>query len=192
MISHSIVLFVGWFCTIPKGQILGYRFDHLISGYLDMPVLLMVPIWVKYTVMHDHISYDQNSHRDSRVYIMSWCRHQMETFSALLAFYAGNSPLPGEFPAQRPVTRSFDVFVDLRPNKRLSKQWWGWWFETPSGPLCRHCSGIFPWVTSMRLRQVSEWLNLAAFLGTADSEVHIVHISRVTIAYTLESLSSLT
>ena len=50
----------------------------------------------------------------------------METFSALLAICAGNSPVPGEFPAQRPVTRSFDVFFDLRPNKRLSKQSWGW------------------------------------------------------------------
>ena len=30
------------------------------------------------------------------------------------------------FPAQRPVMRSFDVFFDLRLNKRLSKQWWGW------------------------------------------------------------------
>ena len=45
---------------------------------------------------------------------------------------------PGEFPAQRPVTRSFDVFFDLHPNKRLSKQWWGWWFETQSCPLWRH------------------------------------------------------
>ena len=46
----------------------------------------------------------------------------METFSALLAICAGNSPVPGEFPAQRPVTRNFDVFFDLRPNKLLSKQ----------------------------------------------------------------------
>ena len=45
---------------------------------------------------------------------------------------------PGEFPAQRPVTRSFDVFFDLRPNKRLSKQPWGWWFETLSWSLWRH------------------------------------------------------
>ena len=37
---------------------------------------------------------------------------------------------PGEFPTQRPVTRSFDVFFDLRLNNRLSKQWLGWWFET--------------------------------------------------------------
>ena len=68
----------------------------------------------------------------------SWWRHQMETFSALLTICAGNSPVSGEFPAQRPVTRSFDVFFDLRLNKRLSKQSWGWWFETLSRPLWRH------------------------------------------------------
>ena len=54
--------------------------------------------------------------------LRSWWRHQMETFSALLAICAGNLPVPGEFPTQRPVTRSFDVYFDLRPNKRLSKQ----------------------------------------------------------------------
>ena len=42
----------------------------------------------------------------------------METFSALLAICAGNSPVPGEFHAQRPVTRSFDVFFDLWINNR--------------------------------------------------------------------------
>ena len=41
---------------------------------------------------------------------------------------------------QRPVTRSFDVFFDLRLHKRLSKQSWGWWFETPSWSLWRHCN----------------------------------------------------
>ena len=96
----------------------------------------------------------------------TWWRHQMETFSALLALCAGNSPVPvnsphkgqweanmmtssngnifrvtgplcgeftgpGEFPTQRPVTQSFDVFFDLRLNKRLSKKPLGWWFETP-------------------------------------------------------------
>ena len=57
----------------------------------------------------------------------------------------------GEFPAQRPVTRSFDVFFDLwrihvffdlRLNKRLSKQLWRWWFETPSWSLWRHCNDL--------------------------------------------------
>ena len=42
---------------------------------------------------------------------------------------------------QRPETRSFEVFFDLHRNKRLSKQWWGWWFEMPSCSLCRHCNG---------------------------------------------------
>ena len=63
-----------------------------------------------------------------------WWRHQMETFSALLAICKGNSPVPGEFPAQRSVTRSCDFF-DLLPNKRLSKQSWGWWFYTSSRSL---------------------------------------------------------
>ena len=48
---------------------------------------------------------------------------------------------PGEFPAQRPVRRSFDVFFDISLNKRLSKQTRGWWFETQSRPLWRHCNG---------------------------------------------------
>ena len=46
----------------------------------------------------------------------------------------------GEFPSQRPVTRSFDVFFDLRLNEQLSEQSWGWWFETLSCPLWRHCN----------------------------------------------------
>ena len=42
----------------------------------------------------------------------------------------------------RPAMRSFDVFFDLRLNKQLSKQSWGWWFETPSRTLWRHCNGV--------------------------------------------------
>ena len=72
----------------------------------------------------------------------TWWRHQMETFSALLALCAGihRSPVTGEFPTERPVTRGFDIFFDLCLNKRASKQSWGWWFETPSRPLWRHCN----------------------------------------------------
>ena len=61
-------------------------------------------------------------------------------FSALLGICAGNSPVTGEFPTQRSVTRSFDVLFDLRLNKRFSKQSWVWWFETPLRPLWRHCN----------------------------------------------------
>ena len=73
---------------------------------------------------------------------LSWWHHQRKhQSSASLAICAGNSPVTGEFPAHRPVTRSFEVFFDLCLNKRLSKQSWGWWFETPSHPLWRYCNG---------------------------------------------------
>ena len=75
--------------------------------------------------------------------LCAYWRHQIEPFSALLALWVGNSPITSEFPSQRPVTRSFDVFFDLRLNKRLSKQSRRRWFETPSlCPLWRHCSGV--------------------------------------------------
>ena len=93
----------------------------------------------------DHLAYNYNTwciiySCSCMSWSTSWWRHQMETFSVLLALCAGNSPVPGELPAQRPVTRSFDGFFDLRRNKLLSKQWWGWWFETLSNPLWRHCN----------------------------------------------------
>ena len=83
---------------------------------------------------------------------VSWWRHQMEAFSALLTLCAGNSPVTGEFPAQRPVTRSYDVFFDLRLNERLSKQSWGWWFETLSCSLWRHinCTGSHEAANSLK------------------------------------------
>ena len=65
----------------------------------------------------------------------SWWCHQLETFSALLVFCAGNTPVTGEFPSQRPVTWSFGVLFNLRLIKRLNKQSGGWWFETPSCAL---------------------------------------------------------
>ena len=70
-------------------------------------------------------------------------------FSALLAICAGNSPVPGEFPTQRPVKRSFDVFFDLLLNKRWSKHSWGWWFEMLPRPLWRHCYVVRPQVITL-------------------------------------------
>ena len=81
-----------------------------------------------------------------------WWRHQMETFCALLAICAGNSPVTGEFPTQRPATRSYDVFFDLCLNERLSKQSWGWWFETPSHPLWRHSDALGTLVTTNKIK----------------------------------------
>ena len=52
---------------------------------------------------------------------------------------------PGEFPTQRPVTRSFDVFYYLPLNTRLCKPPWGWRFETISWLLWRQCN-VVPWI----------------------------------------------
>ena len=70
----------------------------------------------------------------------------MEAFSALLALCAGNSPITDEFPTQRPVTGSSDVFFDLRLSKRLNKQSWDWWFGTLSHPLWHHCNATYLWL----------------------------------------------
>ena len=83
--------------------------------------------------------------------LQTWWRHQMETFSALLAICVGNSPVTGEFPTQRPVTQTFDVFFDLCMNKRLRKLSRGWWFETPWRPLWRHCNGVEIWMLLMNI-----------------------------------------
>ena len=57
---------------------------------------------------------------------------------ALLALWVRNLPVTVQLPSQRPMARSFDVFVDLRLNKRLSKQSRPRWFEAPSCSLWRH------------------------------------------------------
>ena len=79
---------------------------------------------------------------------------------------------PGEFPTQRPVTRSFDVYFDLRLNKRLSKQSWGWWFETLSSSLWRHRNAkALPirWSTdedTVLLFCVAWWIYMSDFAST--------------------------
>ena len=107
---------------ISKHRILGRRWINLLRH------ISFVYTWRHITCNEDQLYpiFIAALMRGTELHLSRW-RHQMETFSALLAICAGNSPVPGEFPAQRPVTRSFDVFFDLRPIKRLSKQWWGWW-----------------------------------------------------------------
>ena len=94
----------------------------------------------------------------------TWWRHEMETFSALLAICVGNSPVPVNSP-HKPVTRSFDVFFDLRLNKRLNKQSWGWWFETLSRSSWRHCNGWYS-TCSVTSHYLKFWANSGLLLIT--------------------------
>ena len=115
---------------------------------------------------------------------ITWWRHQMETYSALLALCAGNSPVPGEFPAQRPVTRSFDVYFDLRPNKRLSKQSWGWWLETLSCSLLRHCN------VPANICDISPWVAIQIFCdGLQIDIIFQLHFTQVNLKKLLSTFS---
>ena len=98
--------------------------------------------------------------------IRTWWRHQMETFSALLAFCAGNSPVTGEFPAQRPVTRNFDVFFNLRLNKRLRS-------NRESGDLRRHRTHYIVIVMKNENEIMENQRNFETF--TSNSAVSTIH-----------------
>ena len=130
---------LAWSCSLFKQQLL--HPCHLSKkGYLQTHAHGIGPgmqARIKSTSKH-------NQRKTKRILsgMYSWWRHQMDTFSALLALFVGNYPATGEFPVQRSVTRSFDVFFELLLNKRWSKQSWGWWFETPSSSLWRHCNDI--------------------------------------------------
>ena len=107
---------------------------------------------------------------------------------------AGNSPVTGEFPAQMPVTWNFNVFFDVHLNKRLSKQWRGWWFETPSRPLWRQCNELHLFLTNRHVvnavryqaRQpgkrskphelCSLYTTLMFSFSTGLTDLHIIHV----------------
>ena len=84
--------------------------------------------------------WQNDDHQCHQWWLSTSCRHQMETFSALLALCEGNPSVTGGFPSLRTVTRRFDVFFDLRLNEWLSKQSRRRWFETPSHSSWRHCN----------------------------------------------------
>ena len=86
-------------------------------------VLLNAFMWASITADHDDV--------------IKW--KQFSRYWLLCGEFTDHRWIPR---TQRPVTRSFDVFFDLPPNIRLSKQSWGWWFETPSRPLWRHCNDV--------------------------------------------------
>ena len=113
------------------------------TKYISCGIYISVSLKLMWIHLHSHT---MATYRNFAVWLRCNTIHyddviKRKLFSALLAICAGNSPVNGEFPAQRPVTRSFGVFFDLRLHKRLSKQSWGW-FETPSRPSWRHCNGI--------------------------------------------------
>ena len=123
-----------------------------------------------------------------------WCRRTMmtssnEPFSALLAICAGNSSITGEFPTQRPVTRSFDVFFDLRLNKRLSKQSRGWWFETPSRSLWCHCKARVWYIYNNFFFQIHPHMQRETrYMNSIPSQIFTMTIQTMHICTQLDNL----
>ena len=105
--------------TIWQLRIFSYGLHGSIAGNIDItpPDVVVFNVILVSNTVHQHSAWGMDMYHVHT----TWWRHQIETFSALLAFCWGNSPVTGEFPSQRPVTRSFGVYFDPRLNKRLSK-----------------------------------------------------------------------
>ena len=128
LITHSLLLFI----PVPS---------LIIVGSIDVPShngrRLSHDDVIKWKPLPGHWPFVRGIHRWPFL-TQCDCVEASETFSKLLAICAGNPPVTGGFPPQRPVTQSFDDFFDLRLNKRRSKQSRRRWFETPSRSLWRH------------------------------------------------------
>ena len=129
------------------------RFLNIAICYRWISMLFGQTLFKMVDEISQYIAILLNSNEDwwRGVNVSTWRPHQMETFSALLAFFEGNSPVTGEFHSRRPVTRSCDVFFDLRLNKRLSNPTRRWWLETPSRSLWRHCNEELVWSSSNQI-----------------------------------------
>ena len=107
-------------------------------------IRLMQPIWPVSATERSTINtiYAARINDTGRVKIRLWTQDDVKHFPRYWPFVRGNSP------KKTPVTRSFDVFFDMRLNNHLSKQSWGWWFETPSRSLWQHCFGTVEWLAT--------------------------------------------
>ena len=114
-----------------------YRADSSFCYIVECYYHKMYCRWYLITIQLSYLRLNKMA-RLSPIYMTSSNR----TIFRVSVHLWGNSPVPGEFPTQRPVTRSSDVYFGLRLNKRLSKQSWGWWFETLSWSLGRRCNEI--------------------------------------------------
>ena len=88
------------------------------------------------------------------------------------------------------MTRSFDVFFELRLNKRLSKRSWGWWFETPSSSLWRHCNvrfGLYQYVVPPCIRTLRQ-LIISTAVWSRESGYYYDYIALQCDAHRLSAL----
>ena len=116
------------------------------AGFIEVRVCLSAAVTLSHRLLyHFTLVFTLEREYIEQILLHRWTGYIMMTSSngnifRITGLCARNSPVSSEFPSQRPVTLSFDVFFDLVLNKRLSKQSRRQWFETPSHLLCRHCN----------------------------------------------------
>ena len=128
----------GWSFLIREKHIHGTYWLSSCYSFSVLPTQTCMLFKQCITCRRNHAKYSGYADRyTGKDCTMPWWRHRSRWIPRTKA---SDAEFWCEFPAQRPVTRSFDVFFDLSRNKQLSKQPWGWWFETPSWPLWRQCN----------------------------------------------------
>ena len=102
--------------------------------------------------------------------VSTWWRHQMAIFSALLAFVRGihQSPVNSPHKGQWSGALMFSL-IFAWTNDWLGKQWWGWWFETPSYSLWRHCNYLFITLLNPGDSYMSQWTAIIGSPNTGSS-----------------------
>ena len=118
-------------CAWINGWINNREAGDLRRHYSHCDVTLMRPAIVGLIRTRCFLCVHSKFTTHALLFFVTWWRHQMETFFALLFLCGGNSPVCGEFLAQRPLTRSFDVFLTT-----LSTN--GWVNNREAGDLRRH------------------------------------------------------
>ena len=176
-----------WF---PYGRLNNISKMRMISiSRVDKIVICRIPVWQMWYYRQwpqapasecSLPSGWKSPHPQSMTLITLW-RHQMETFSVLLALCEGNPPVASGFPSQRPMTRSFDVFFDQCLNKWLSKQSRRRWFETPSPSLYCHCNDRCPSPQTTNTAVQNNW-KFTSKLGTS-AELSMSLFGRWTILF---------
>ena len=147
LLSHFRLVYRDVYCPIDSCVYVKPQTDSLNARVTVEWVATLLTTWCCHLVCYHCYGVFYATNATNRLYYIcheicsrfAWWR-QMKTFSALLALCARISPVTGEFPSPRPMTRSFAVFFDLRLNKRLSKQSKRRWFETLSRSVWRHCN----------------------------------------------------
>ena len=121
VICHGVSCRVIWISAV----------DHLSSEYYSIPTCEnMWSLTMGYRVLQVTAPTLHDGVMAWKHFPHPWWRHQMETFSALM----------GILPVSDAELRCF--IWSAPKNKRLSKQPWGWWFETPSWSLWRHGNAL--------------------------------------------------